>query len=496
MRYTITMPALSAAQLHALIPELQHFLRQSTLVRVQGAGKQGIQLICSRENHTCTLVITLTGGQTTCFISPTPWATLTVVSPWSKWLHQCSVLDAEQLQSDRVLRLTLQAPDATTYHLVAELTGRHGNLLLLNGQNLVLAMAGRDHSQQRKLKPGLPYILPSFHAHPKAQQDSLHLSQLPPDGSRSQQMIQQWLQHQQTQQIQQIYLRLTKGQQYLQGRVEQLEAQLIQAQRHEEYRRWSELLPSAFGRVTRPASKVQVPDYYQAEAPVISIPLLPHLDLGGNIQRYAHQARRYAQAIPRLENQLLQAWENQQQLTTAQADIAAYLAESPPKLELAAERVSQLEQQHLLPPRNAPRISQEPAVRLPYRVYQSTVGQTIWVGRTARDNDTLTFKLARGNDYWLHARDTSGSHVVIRLNKNETLRPETQQEAALLAAHFSSQEKELAVEVMLTQVKHVRRLKGAPPGTVQVANSKTIRVQPLPQRWQQWSAQQEESCWN
>jgi predicted ribosome quality control (RQC) complex YloA/Tae2 family protein len=103
------------------------------------------------------------------------------------------------------------------------------------------------------------------------------------------------------------------------------------------------------------------------------------------------------------------------------------------------------------------------------------------VGRSARGNDELTLRFARGNDLWLHARGLKGAHVVVP-EPGEAPDARTLLDAALLAAHFSSARGQDAAEVEWTRRKHVRKPKGAAAGSVIVSQDKTIRVRPEPER--------------
>src|SRR5207237_5880232 len=112
--------------------------------------------------------------------------------------------------------------------------------------------------------------------------------------------------------------------------------------------------------------------------------------------------------------------------------------------------------------------------RLPYRTFRSASGARILVGRSARDNDELTLRVARGNDVWLHARGVQGSHVVVP-GAGDAPDARVLGDAALLAAHFSSARGASGVEVSWTRVKYVR--KAAAPGAVTYSQEKTLRVQ-------------------
>ncbi|HEX6852885.1 MAG TPA: NFACT RNA binding domain-containing protein [Candidatus Polarisedimenticolaceae bacterium] len=113
------------------------------------------------------------------------------------------------------------------------------------------------------------------------------------------------------------------------------------------------------------------------------------------------------------------------------------------------------------------------------RLATSTDGWTFLVGRTGRDNDRLTFKVAGPDDFWLHALGVPGAHVVIR-NPDRASRPPraTLEEAAAAAAWFSDARGHGAVDVTWTRRKHVRRARGQPPGTVVVKRSEVVRVRP------------------
>jgi predicted ribosome quality control (RQC) complex YloA/Tae2 family protein len=112
----------------------------------------------------------------------------------------------------------------------------------------------------------------------------------------------------------------------------------------------------------------------------------------------------------------------------------------------------------------------------PLRVTSSD-GFPILVGRSARQNDALTFGQARPGDLWLHARGVPGAHVVIR-GEGRTVPERTVTEAARLAAQHSKARHDTAVDVIITERRHVRRIPGAPPGLVTVAQERVLRVRP------------------
>src|SRR5438132_273303 len=112
------------------------------------------------------------------------------------------------------------------------------------------------------------------------------------------------------------------------------------------------------------------------------------------------------------------------------------------------------------------------ASRLPRGAREARVPD--W-SRSARDNDALTLRVAHGNDLWLHARGVQGAHVIVP-GAGESPDARTLADAALLALHFSSARGQDGAEVAWTRRKHVRKPKGAAPGSVFVTQEKVLRI--------------------
>lgn len=118
------------------------------------------------------------------------------------------------------------------------------------------------------------------------------------------------------------------------------------------------------------------------------------------------------------------------------------------------------------------------ALSLPYREYQSASGHAIWVGKKAKDNETLSFVLAHGSDWWLHVQGFPGSHVILRGFKQAEPDPESLQDAMQLALFYSQAKKIGSADVIVTQQKYLSRFgKGKKnTGKVQVSKYKTLHI--------------------
>lgn len=124
------------------------------------------------------------------------------------------------------------------------------------------------------------------------------------------------------------------------------------------------------------------------------------------------------------------------------------------------------------------RPSSKPALSAPLK-FQSSDGYEILVGKNNKQNDQLTLRTAAAGDLWFHVKNAPGSHVILRTaaqGGKET--PQALQEAAILAATYSSAKRSSKVAVDYTKVKHVKKAPGAKPGMVYYTDYRTIFVEP------------------
>ena len=118
---------------------------------------------------------------------------------------------------------------------------------------------------------------------------------------------------------------------------------------------------------------------------------------------------------------------------------------------------------------------------LPYQTY-SVEGWQVLVGKNAKSNDRLTLKVAKKNDLWLHAKDVSGSHVVVRSISGQNFSKSIIERAAALAAYMSKRKSDTWCPVIYTLKKFVRKPKSLPAGQVFVEKEEVILVKPEPMK--------------
>ncbi|MCC2546554.1 NFACT RNA binding domain-containing protein [Hymenobacter sp. BT175] len=124
-----------------------------------------------------------------------------------------------------------------------------------------------------------------------------------------------------------------------------------------------------------------------------------------------------------------------------------------------------------------PETKAKAATELPFKVFEDA-GFTILVGRNAQNNDLLTQRYAHKEDLWLHAKDVTGSHVVIRHKSGQTVPEPVVEHAAQLAAWYSRRQNDSLCPVTVTPKKFVRKPKGAVPGSVVVERERVVLVVP------------------
>ncbi|ELB32182.1 MULTISPECIES: fibronectin-binding protein EfbA [Enterococcus] len=250
------------------------------------------------------------------------------------------------------------------------------------------------------------------------------------------------------------------------NKLKKREQTLKESENAENYRRDGELLTTFLTQVPRGAKEVVLPNYYEEDRP-IKIALDPALTPNQNAQKYFHRYQKLKNAVKLIGEQIQEAKDEIQYLESvlSQLEIAGPMDIEAIKEELTAEGYLKKKTQKKQKKKKPSQPDQ----------YFSSDGTLILVGKNNLQNDQLTMKTAKKTDYWLHAKNIPGSHVII---KSDQPSDETITEAAELAAYFSKYRYSAQVPVDLVQVKHIRKPNGAKPGYVIYENQKTVIVTP------------------
>lgn len=110
--------------------------------------------------------------------------------------------------------------------------------------------------------------------------------------------------------------------------------------------------------------------------------------------------------------------------------------------------------------------------------YEIPGGWKILAGKTDADNDRLSIKFARPNDWWFHVRGMPGSHVILQVPPDSEPDREILKIAAAVAAYHSKARSGGMVAVSATRAQNVSKPRGAKPGTVQIRKEIVLKVHP------------------
>lgn len=265
-----------------------------------------------------------------------------------------------------------------------------------------------------------------------------------------------------------LHTRLKRASHQATRRVDQMLEALSQPSRADEHESAGHLLMAQLHRVAQGSESVELDDLFAPDGGIRTIALDPALSPAANAERYYARARASRLSRESSEERFERSHEEAERLSATLAELEAVET---------LEALDAFESAHGEWVRTS--TSDAQAESLPYRVFDIGSGYQAWVGKGAHQNDKLTLHHARPFDIWLHARGSPGSHVVIRLKgRDDTPPPVVMERAAALAAWYSKQRGSSLVPVIHSPRKHVRKPKGAPPGSVRVLREETLLVAP------------------
>lgn len=243
------------------------------------------------------------------------------------------------------------------------------------------------------------------------------------------------------------------------------------------YRRWAEALLAGLSQAQRVGQGVRVPDPEDPEGGDLVVPVSPAMALTKAAEQLFGKHRRALRGGQRAKKRLEDLVGRERALVA----LEQRFAESDWTEEQRIAEMRRLRLPVALEPdtRAGREASRRAAPRLEgVRVYYASSGELILAGKGGRENHRLTFKLAAPHDFWLHAQDVTGAHVILR-NDSRAPRPgPALAEAAAVAAFHSRASSQPYADVQWTLRKNVKKPRGAKPGTVVLKRFETIRVRP------------------
>ena len=247
------------------------------------------------------------------------------------------------------------------------------------------------------------------------------------------------------------------------------EKELLATDNAEEFRQKGELLTTFLHQVPNDQDQVILDNYYTNQP--ITITLDKALTPNQNAQRYFKRYQKLKEAVKYLTDLIEETKATILYLESVETVL------NQAGLEEIAEIREELIQTGFIRRRQREKIQK----RKKPEQYLASDGKTIiYVGRNNLQNEELTFKIARKEELWFHAKDIPGSHVVISGNLDPS--DEVKTDAAELAAYFSQGRLSNLVQVDMIEVKKLNKPTGGKPGFVTYTGQKTLRVTPDPKK--------------
>ena len=247
------------------------------------------------------------------------------------------------------------------------------------------------------------------------------------------------------------------------------EKELLATDNAEEFRQKGELLTTFLHQVPNDQNQVILDNYYTNQP--ITIALDKALSPNQNAQRYFKRYQKLKESVKYLTDLIQETKATILYLESVETVL------NQAGLEEIAEIREELIQTGFIRRRQREKIQK----RKKPEQYLASDGKTIiYVGRNNLQNEELTFKMARKEELWFHAKDIPGSHVVISGNLDPS--DEVKTDAAELAAYFSQARLSNLVQVDMIEVKKLNKPTGGKPGFVTYTGQKTLRVTPNPEK--------------
>ena len=225
----------------------------------------------------------------------------------------------------------------------------------------------------------------------------------------------------------------------------------------EEYKKKGELILANLRKIKRGMSEVVLFDHYKQKDAVVN--LAPTKSPQENAQSCFEKYKKLKRGMPKILKQIKTIEKEIENIEKTQ-DLTAALI----KGRVAGPEP--LKRQHTKP--------------LPFREIPLPTGSTVYVGKSAKSNDALTFRFARPDDYFFHARGIEGAHAILRTKTPKGQKPNKNdiEMAAAIAAYFSKARNQKKVTVSYIQRKYLKKNKKGKAGSVILMREEVIFVYP------------------
>jgi predicted ribosome quality control (RQC) complex YloA/Tae2 family protein len=236
------------------------------------------------------------------------------------------------------------------------------------------------------------------------------------------------------------------------------------------------LLNVHISEVKRGMSSITVENIYDAAQKPIGIELNPEWTPQKNIEHYFSQSKKMKQSVKKIEERIRILESETANLKIMLIELEDAEKRDWKKIEKTYEEFVRSGWIKKASVETRAKLEKEPPA---FREFVVPGNWRVFVGQNDTKNDQLTFKFAKSDDYWFHARGVPGSHVVLkRDSRKDNPGKQAIETAASIAAFFSKAKSSSLVPVAYTLKKYVRKPKGSRPGQVVIEREEVVIVPP------------------
>jgi len=456
---------MNSAEISAVLSELN--LEGSLVQQVWQTGYDTLRFEFYRPTGTFILLVSLKNGVTRLHASTSPFPSKGTPARFAEMLRSrirgAHVRRASQFHNERIVELVLEQA-SVTYKLLFRLWGSSANAFLCTEALEILDCCYRR--PQRDETSGGHFVFPE----PRLEQKTPRVVRPLGGAINLNQALDTFYREAERTELttrlrEKIKRLLDQSETRQQARLSGFERQKAASADAERYQFYGDALSANLYAIKRGQAEIKVDDWNNPGS-TVTIPLELSLNPQENAARWYKKARKLRDSLKNVEdsiercrNALAQVEQLRAQTVDAtRVDALESIAESAEALEI-----------HRIPTKTGEE-DEEAGARFLRHGFQ------ILVGRSAEENDSIMRHYARGNDWWLHARDWPGSSVFVRTPKAKSVPLDVLIDAGHLALWYSKGRDVSAGDVYYTQIKYVRRAKDGPKGLFLPTQEKNLHI--------------------
>jgi predicted ribosome quality control (RQC) complex YloA/Tae2 family protein len=416
-----------------------------------------------------------------CFFSESkslPWEQKKELNQFNQNMVGARLSNIEISEADRIIVLEFNVTDiyneSSNLNLILELIPRYQNMIQTKNDVIIecLKKVSFAENRHRQILPGLAYTAPDSEYEIKKENVKFPLivkemklyEASDTTGFREMNSAFESLYYNAIFQNRNDRLRnqkigtINKSIKKKRKKIEKLILELEDASKEEIWKQQAELLKANFIQLKTGMKTIILKNYYEDDFPDIEIKLDMKKTAKQNIEFYFKKYRKARDGKKKIN----------EQITLTELEI-----------DRAEKEIFELEEMDFIPSSKIDSNKRKSNQKSGYKKLVINEDWVIYIGRTSKENDELTTRFAKPNDWWFHTRIFRGTHIILRNLKKKDLPDKMKFLCCRLAAYYSKAKKSTNVPVDFTEIRYVRKPRGAAAGYVTYKNQKTLYVDPL-----------------